>query len=457
MGTRQRTVDTPSVTLTGLTNSTEYTLRVRASNAGGDSDWSEGAAGTPQVSAPERPGPPDVTPGDGTLELTWPAVAGADSYTVQWRSGAQEYSGTRQRTVVPPQATLSGLTKRHRVHVAGPGEQRRRRQRLVRGGGGNADDTCSRAAAGGRRPARFVAGATRPSAADLSVAAWCASGADGASAPPRTRRAQGRRGRLASPHGGVVTLWFGSRARSGRRPGLVSASTRTPSAGCRRRRPPTAADAWSTPSSSGSCRTTSFEPGEVRVSEARRHVARTAAGVKMDTTLAPTRPAAAGLERPAPTARRLAEASISPNTRRAPGSGGTGQVRRGGRARGAEGDALPERGAGGAPADRTGAAAARRPGDDQAAGGRGGAARLDVLPHVPGDGDHGVSVERGDPRARSSRSPGTRRRKRRSSTTGRRTRSPLTRSSGSCSDARCRGGADGPTPRLIGMTPGRPA
>ena len=37
----------------------------------------------------------------------------------------------------------------------------------------------------------------------------------------------------------------------------------------------------------------------------------------MDTTPAPTRPAAAELERPAPTARRLAEASISPNTRRA--------------------------------------------------------------------------------------------------------------------------------------------
>ena len=44
---------------------------------------------------------------------------------------------------------------------------------------------------------------------------------------------------------------------------------------------------------------------------------RTAAGVKMDTSLAPTRPAAAELERPTPTARRLAEASISPNTRRA--------------------------------------------------------------------------------------------------------------------------------------------
>ena len=45
-------------------------------------------------------------------------------------------------------------------------------------------------------------------------------------------------------------------------------------------------------------------------------MARTVAVVKMD-ALAPTRPAATTLERPAATARRLAEASISPNTRRA--------------------------------------------------------------------------------------------------------------------------------------------
>ena len=52
------------------------------------------------------------------------------------------------------------------------------------------------------------------------------------------------------------------------------------------------------------------------------------------------------------------------------------------------------------PADRTGAAAAGGPGHDQAPGGGGGAAALDLLPHVPGDGDHGVPLERGDPRAR---------------------------------------------------------
>ena len=48
----------------------------------------------------------------------------------------------------------------------------------------------------------------------------------------------------------------------------------------------------------------------------RRHVDRTSAVVKMD-SLAPTRPAAAALERPTPPARRLAEASLSSNTRRA--------------------------------------------------------------------------------------------------------------------------------------------
>ena len=54
----------------------------------------------------------------------------------------------------------------------------------------------------------------------------------------------------------------------------------------------------------------------------------------------------------------------------------------------------------GAAADGPGALAASRPGDDQAAGGRGGSPALDLLPHVPGDGDHGVSVEWGDARTR---------------------------------------------------------
>ena len=85
-----------------------------------------------------------------------------------------------------------------------------------------------------------------------------------------------------------------------------------------------------------------------------------------------------------------------------PPSGGRGARRlpRAGRARRADGGALPERRPSGAAADGPGALAASRPGDDQAAGGGGGSPALDLLPHVPGDGDHGVSVEWGDARTR---------------------------------------------------------
>ena len=71
-----------------------------------------------------------------------------------------------------------------------------------------------------------------------------------------------------------------------------------------------------------------------------------------------------------------------------------------GRARRGDGGALPERRPRGAPVDGAGAVAAPRPGDDQAAGGGGGSPALDLLPHVPGDGDHSVSVEWGDARTR---------------------------------------------------------
>ena len=51
----------------------------------------------------------------------------------------------------------------------------------------------------------------------------------------------------------------------------------------------------------------------------------------------------------------------------------------------------------------TGRALSRRlvlAGHDQAPHGGRGSPAVDLLPHVPGDGDHGVSVERGDARAR---------------------------------------------------------
>ena len=59
---------------------------------------------------PGRPGQPVVTPGDGMLEVSWAAVPDAESYTMQWRSGSEEYSDARRRTLATPSATLSELT-----------------------------------------------------------------------------------------------------------------------------------------------------------------------------------------------------------------------------------------------------------------------------------------------------------------------------------------------------------
>ena len=81
-------------------------------------------------------------------------------------------------------------------------------------------------------------------------------------------------------------------------------------------------------------------------------------------------------------------------------AGGARRLPRAGRARRGDGGALPERRPRGAAADGPGALAPSRPGHDQAAGGRGGSPALDLLPHVPGDGDHGVSVQWRDARTR---------------------------------------------------------
>ena len=73
---------------------------------------------------------------------------------------------------------------------------------------------------------------------------------------------------------------------------------------------------------------------------------------------------------------------------------------RGRGARGRAGGVVSERGPRGGEADRAGVDAAGGAGHDQTAGGGSGAAALDVLPHVPGDGDHGVPLERRDAGAR---------------------------------------------------------
>ena len=103
-------------------------------------------------------------------------------------------------------------------------------------------------------------------------------------------------------------------------------------------------------------------------------------------------------------------------------SGGRGpRLRRGGRARGAEGGALPDCRPGGAPADGPGARPAARPGDDQAARRGRGVAASTCCHTFPATGitaylSNGGTLEHAE------QMRDTRRRRRRSPTTGRRTR-----------------------------------
>ena len=97
-----------SYIITGLTNGTEYTVRVIAVNAVGDGPPSDTTTGTPK-------GPPDAPPnvqaGSGHQQLTvsWGAPNDRGSaiteYTLQWKSGGQSFSSSRQRTIAAPSRT----------------------------------------------------------------------------------------------------------------------------------------------------------------------------------------------------------------------------------------------------------------------------------------------------------------------------------------------------------------
>ena len=66
-------------TITGLTSGVNYRVQVRAANRGGDGPWSTVLTLQPKHERPNPPGNISVTPGDGTLTVTWttaPARAG---------------------------------------------------------------------------------------------------------------------------------------------------------------------------------------------------------------------------------------------------------------------------------------------------------------------------------------------------------------------------------------------
>lgn len=74
----------PRLTVTHLKAATAYEFRLRAQNADGAGDWSTGHTDvTLAAGSPDRPQNVVVTPGDGTLQVTWDAVAGATGYDIQ--------------------------------------------------------------------------------------------------------------------------------------------------------------------------------------------------------------------------------------------------------------------------------------------------------------------------------------------------------------------------------------
>ena len=82
--------DTTQDTVDDLTNNTAYTFAVRATNASGDSPWSNSATATPIV-VPNAPGNLSAAPGDGRVALSWDKPsndAPIGSYEVSTDGGA---------------------------------------------------------------------------------------------------------------------------------------------------------------------------------------------------------------------------------------------------------------------------------------------------------------------------------------------------------------------------------
>ena len=111
-------VDTtvPFTQLTGLTNGTAIEFRVRAVNAIDTGAWSPTGTGTPTAAQPGGGSTLALTArgGDTEATLTWlePDDGGSSitGYHVQWKSGSQAFSSSRQATVTTTTYTRTGLT-----------------------------------------------------------------------------------------------------------------------------------------------------------------------------------------------------------------------------------------------------------------------------------------------------------------------------------------------------------
>ena len=94
-----------------LSSSTSYQVEVRATNADGDSGWSDHGTGSTGISLSviTQVMGVRIVAGNAHLVVRWMAVDNATGYKVQWKSGVDYNTGDRQATVT------SGLTTRYRI------------------------------------------------------------------------------------------------------------------------------------------------------------------------------------------------------------------------------------------------------------------------------------------------------------------------------------------------------
>jgi hypothetical protein len=113
---QEKEITQTSVTFTGLDNGTEYTIRVRAKNARGASEYHE-AKGTPvaATTAPDAPAAPAVTAAYNVITVSWTGVTGATKYQVYY--GA---SGDPGSAVQLPGDITGGLEAAITVTATGP-------------------------------------------------------------------------------------------------------------------------------------------------------------------------------------------------------------------------------------------------------------------------------------------------------------------------------------------------
>ncbi|WP_446830353.1 fibronectin type III domain-containing protein [Candidatus Foliamicus sp.] len=82
---------TTSHTITGLTNGTEYLFRVRALRGTAAGPRSDNLSVTPGP-APGKPQNVSAVPGDGSVLLTWNAIATATKWQVRYKAGAADWT-----------------------------------------------------------------------------------------------------------------------------------------------------------------------------------------------------------------------------------------------------------------------------------------------------------------------------------------------------------------------------